>query len=89
MENADLKYIKKHYSEKMAYLCRELFPTILEHHGLLPMILEKKFAHSSSLAEDIISEGKQGKFRAFILSMIDENIKPIDIEQTKPPKELL
>ena len=89
MENADLKYIKKHYSEKMAYLCRELFPTILEHHGLLPMILEKKFAHSSSLAEDIISEGKQGKFRAFILSMIDENIKPIDIKQTKTPKELL
>ncbi|MBO7527796.1 MAG: leucine-rich repeat protein [Clostridia bacterium] len=89
MENADLKYIKKHYGEQMAHLCRELFPTILEYRGLLPMILEKKFAHSSSLAEDIISEDKQGKFKAFILSMIDENIKPIDIEQTKPPKELL
>ena len=29
----DLKLIKKHYGEKMAHLCRDLFPTLLEEEG--------------------------------------------------------
>ena len=44
--NPDLEYIKKHYSESLAHLCRSLFPTILEKPGLLPQILEKHFAQN-------------------------------------------
>lgn len=55
VEMDDLKLIKKHYGEKMAHLCRELFPTILETPGVLYGILSSKFAHSKFLYDDIVA----------------------------------
>ena len=53
MDNKDLKYIKKHYGEKMAHLCRAYFPTVLEQEGLLSNILDATFDHTRYLAEDL------------------------------------
>ena len=39
MDNADLNYIKKHYGENFAKLCRGLFSTILETPGFLSKII--------------------------------------------------
>jgi len=89
MENADLKYIKKHYGEKMAHLCRELFPTILETPGLLSSALEKSFAHTTSLAEDIIRIGKQYEFRTYINSLVDVKKEVPTISEPKTPEQLL
>ena len=89
MDNADLKYIKKHYSEQMAHLCRELFPTLLETSGLLPKIIEEKFAHSSFLAEDIIKQEKQDEFKSLIYSVFEHNADTEYNNNNKTPKELL
>ena len=89
MENADLKYIKKHYGEKMAHLCRELFPTLLETPGLLSSALEKSFAHTTSLAEDIIRTGKQNEFRTYIYSLVDVKKEVPTISEPKTPEQLL
>lgn len=37
----ELKQIKKIYGEEMMHLCRSLFPTILEHEGVLLHILKE------------------------------------------------
>lgn len=50
---ADLKWIKKHYGEKMMKACRTNFQPILEIEGLLPEILSKYFFPSKSLVDDI------------------------------------
>lgn len=50
----DLKIIKNIFGEKMMHLCRELFPTILEHPGVLSKILLDHFEPSKSLYEDIV-----------------------------------
>ncbi|MBO7527797.1 MAG: hypothetical protein J6T74_07920 [Clostridia bacterium] len=89
MENEDLKYIKKHYSEKMAHLCRELFPTLLETPGLLTGLLEQAFAHSSSLADDIIDGGKKDGFKSFIYAMSDSQRLSIASAGTKTPEQLM
>ena len=39
MNGIDLKFIKKHYGENFAKMCREYFPTILEQQGLLTEII--------------------------------------------------
>lgn len=31
--NNDLKWIKKHYGEKMMHLCRDYLPSLLEKEG--------------------------------------------------------
>ncbi len=83
----DLKYLKKHYGEKFAHLCRSLFPTILEEKGLLSSIIIEKFAPTHSLYDDIINENLEGDFKNFIYSFVDvENNTPTS---NKTPKELL
>lgn len=67
----DLKYIKKHYSEKLSHICRELFPTLLETPGLLPELLDRKFDKTSSLADALRNEEDRLNFKDFIYSLVD------------------
>ena len=83
MENADLKFLKKHYGEKFSHLCRELFPTILEKEGLLKDIISSRFAPSHDLYDDIIKV--QDEFKAYIYSFVDLEQKA---EVTLSPEEL-
>ncbi len=83
----DLKYLKKHYGEKFAHLCRSLFPTILEEKGLLSSIITKKFAPTHSLYDDIINENLEGDFKNFIYSFVD--VKNNTPTTSKTPEELL
>lgn len=67
----DLVWIKKHYGEKMMHLCRKLFPVLLEEKGKLPYILDKHFARSRNLAEDIIADDAIAQFKDYIYSFTD------------------
>ena len=71
MENTDLKYLKKHYGEKFAHLCRELFPTLLETEGLLKKLITDRFAFSRELYKDIIANSFQDDFKNYIFSFVD------------------
>ena len=84
----DLKLIKDKYGEKMAHLCRSLFPTILETKGLLFGILSSNFQYSKTLYNDIVSNGLVDKFKDYILkSLKSKEIESIDID--KSPFELM
>ena len=83
----DLMKIKKHYGENMMYLCRELFPTLLEQEVLLFSILESKFVHSKFLYDDIVNSNSIEKFKDYIHSIGTKKQKRI--ETSKTPKELL
>lgn len=83
----DLKIIKKHYGEKMAHLCRELFPTILEEPGRLSSLLLDKFEPSRLLYEDIIQNSLKEQFKNFIYSFVETNTE--DLPVTKKPHEML
>ena len=56
MENKDLKWIKKHYSETLMKICRDNFSTLLEKEGLLKEILSTHFAFNKYLGQDIIKK---------------------------------
>ena len=85
----DLKFIKKHYGEKMMHLCREMFPQILETEALLPKILEEHFVFNRTLAKDIEEHQLQGDFRNYIFSFIDVGNEKKDILPNKTAIELL
>lgn len=86
--NDELKKIKKLYGEKMAHLCRELFPTLLETEGIVLKLLLQKFDVSRFLAEDIISERKEAEFKNYIYSFV--NVEGLELEIVDlSPKELL
>ena len=88
MINSDLKYIKKHYGEKFAHLCRDLFPTILETEGLLKDIIAKHFAPSRNLYYDIVENFLQDEFKSYIYSFVDvEQDSPQSIDFS--PEELM
>ena len=72
----DLKYIKKHYSEKLSHVCRDLFPTLLETPGLLPRVLDSKFDKSAMLGDDLSSQSAKDDFKDFIYSFVDVE-KPV------------
>ena len=86
MDNQDLKYIKKHYGENFAKICRELFPSILETPGLLTKIITEKFDNVSTLYEDILSV--KNEFKNYIYSFVDVEQNNKQIVQ-KSPEELL
>ena len=90
MDNQDLKYIKKHYGENFAHLCRELFPTILETPGLLQKVITDHFAPSRSLADDI-SESLEIRdaFKSFVFSQIDVEKESSQEKIIKNPEDLL
>ncbi len=86
--NEDLKIIKKKYGEKMAHLCRDLFPSLLETEGLMPSLMTEHFAPNHSLYEDITCQGIENEFKNYIYSLVDvENNNKIKI--VKSPEELL
>ncbi len=87
MEGKDLKFIKKHYGENFAHLCRELFPTILEHEGVLSNVISNHFAPSRSLYEDVLP--LQDEFKSFIFSFVDVEKAEISEREVKSPEELL
>ena len=79
----DLKIIKTKYGEQMMRLCRMVFPRILEFEGLLPRLLEENFHKSRVLASDIIEQGKESEFKAFIYAKLDN----LSNEQSQELKE--
>ena len=86
--NQELNTIKKKYGEKMAQLCRDLFPTLLENEGVLLKILTAKFHEDKFLYQSIIDNNVEEEFKNYIYSFIDvENNNEIIINKT--PKELL
>lgn len=77
----DLRHIKKRYGEKLAHICEELFPTLLDTPDLLPQILDRKFDKTSSLGEALSTEDLQQEFKDFVYSFVDvERPRPEMIE---------
>ena len=68
----DLKWIKKHYGEKMMHLCRKLFPVILEEEGVLPEILKEHFHPNKELAQDIMNDQAEAEFKAYVFSFLNQ-----------------
>ena len=66
--NSELKKIKKIYGEETMHLCRSLFPTILEHEGLLLSILEEHFAPTKFLAQEVVQQDQSAAFKSYIYS---------------------
>lgn len=87
--NDDLKWIKKHYGEKMAHLCRELFPTILEEKGKLSELLAIHFDYNKALYDDLISNNKVIDFKNYIYNLYGSGIKKEKVEVNLTPTELL
>lgn len=86
--NFELQQIKKKYGEKMAHLCRTLFPTILEKEGKLLELLMTNFEPNKFLYDDIIDNDLTSEFKDYIYGLIDvEN--DFRIKSDKSPKELL
>ena len=82
--NNELKQIKKIYGEDTMKLCRTLFPTILEHEGLLSNILAKHFAPTKFLAKEIIKEDKVNEFKNYIYGFYNtvDNLITVDENPT-------
>ncbi len=87
MENKDLKYLKKHYGENFAHLCRTLFPTILEEEGKLSKIISENFADSHSLYDALKESNTTSEFKNYIYSKFHIN-KKIECKGFKSPYEL-
>ena len=85
--NNELKKIKKLYGEDTMHLCRSLFPSILEHEGLLLSILQEHFAPTKFLTQEIISQHQEENFKNFIFSFID--VENDIITTNKTPYELM
>lgn len=85
--NNELKKIKKIYGEDTMHLCRTLFPSILEHEGLLLSILQDYFAPTKFLAQEIISQHKEENFKNYIFSFID--VEDHQVLSNKSPQELM
>ncbi len=84
----DLKYIKKHYGENFAHLCRSLFSTILQNEGMLSKLISESFAPSRDLYYAVISCIPE--FQEYIYSLIAiKDTRKVDKENVKTPEELL
>ena len=90
MEKSDLKYIKKHYGENFAHLCRNLFPQLLQQEGLLQEIITSHFFPSRELFDAIKSKGKEDAFKRFVLSFAQKQLpKQEKVKINKTPEELM
>ena len=87
--NKDLKLIKDKYGEAMMHLCRKLFPTILEHDGLLFKLLKNNFAYSKKLCEDILNNNLINQFKDFIYSQVDVLYEEDIIDSNETVEKLL
>ena len=91
-ESVDYKLIKRHYGEKMAQLCRSLFPTILEHPGILFQILSNYFAYNRDLFYDISVNDAVSDFKSYIYGLYrDKYESPSEKKETiiEDPFELM
>ncbi len=87
MGNKDLKYLKRHYGENFAHLCRTLFPTLLEHEGLLSKIISDHFGASRSLYNDILPI--KNEFQEFVYGCAELKGSISSGDVTKTPEELM
>lgn len=88
MENADLKWIKKHYGEKFSHLCRELFPSLLDSKGLLSKLISDHFMPSRELYYDLIQQNLIVAFKNYIYKLA--NIDTQELKSTNlTPEELM
>ena len=86
----DYEIIKKKYGEHFAKFCRSSFPSLMEKPGMLPMLLEKKFAPSHFLYEDIKSSFVEDSFKNYIISQNANNSHTKPSDKTIPsPEELM
>ena len=88
----ELKKIKKIYGEEFMHLCRDSFPTILEHEGVLLDILQSTFANNSrTLGRDIKEAYLEVDFKDLILSKYNKlmGLEKEEIISEKTPYELL
>ena len=85
----DLKWIKKHYGEKMMHLCREHFYKILETEGLLSSILNEHFDKNKRLADDLVLFGKVEEFKNYIYSFVDDKQEKTKVQENKSAVQLL
>ena len=84
----DLVWIKKHYGEDMAKLCRSYLNTLLEEEKLLPTLLKENFQEFRGIAKDIQLEGREIEFKNYMLSKVNvENTNKIITNKT--PFQLL
>ena len=86
MDSIDLKYIKKHYGDNFAKLCRELFPTILETPGMLSKIISEKFDLSPTLYEDILPY--KSDFKSYVFDAVKFETDKEKIVNKKSTKQL-
>ena len=70
----DFKYLKKHYGENFAKLCRTLFPTILQTPGLLTSLITSHFAPTKFLQEELTDKRVQQDFQIYIREKTYNNI---------------
>ncbi len=90
MENSDLKYIKKHYGENFAHLCRSLFPQLLERAGVLQEAVTALFVPSRNLFDDITQNEKENDFKSYILSFTQKHLAPQKkVKIDKTPEQLM
>ncbi len=94
-DNEDLKYIKKHYGEDFAKMCRTLFPTLLEQPGFLKQLISehveptKSFVRDMATFEDNKEFDYENSFKNFIYSFVDVEKEKPEITTNKTAKELL
>ena len=86
----DYGIIKSKYGEKMAQLCRTLFPEILDVDGLLPKVLMDTFYPSRDVYNAIMYNDLKEQFKdlIFFKSGIDEVVKK-EVATDKTPFELM
>ena len=93
--NSDLKIIKKYFGEQMAYLCRELFSTIIDNHpGELASILREIFADNHYLYNDLMRYEMHGSitsFKNYVYMIYEKKHKKKDglIDTSLNPFELM
>ena len=88
MENTDIAYLKKHYGERFARLCRELFPAVLETPGLLSKIITKNFDTAPTLYEDILPHKQEFQDYIYTLANTEKESQKDDETVYKTPEQL-
>ncbi len=89
MDNPDLKFIKKHYGEHFAKLCRKWFSSILEYPEMLSNIISTTFDEVPTLFDDVINQEEE--FVSYILDIAYAKIneeKGIENKQEASPEEI-
>lgn len=85
----DYNWIKKHYGEVLADICRDYFSELFLKEGLLPYILQSKFQEYRGLGNEIIFYEYELEFKDYIYSFVGEKKVKENIKTNKTPYELL